>query len=103
MALTIGLKARRQPGCASPNTRPILLQSSTEFDGRRAGVGYSTVAIGCSTGAAPPRSAKMAAAKSCQVVAGEPAKWKVPQSEKPEARARSRIARIAAAISAAGV
>jgi hypothetical protein len=55
-----------------PKVRPNRLESSSEFAGRRAGVGYSSVAIGVTMGNRPVKGACAAtirSAKPCHVVA----------------------------------
>ena len=71
-------RAVRQGLGTMPKASPMRVQSSTELAGRRAGVGYSAVAIASTSGGGPRHgaaSAKIASAKPCQVTAPAPVKW----------------------------
>src|SRR5438128_1004594 len=99
----------RQGGADIPNVLAIFPQSSTEFIGRCAGVGYCSVVIGSTrgldpTGHAPNRVAKskISSAKPCQLVVPVPVKWKVPQFALPRSIC-SAITITAEAMSAAAV
>src|SRR5262249_39395332 len=65
----------RQSGSA-PSSAAALRLSSTEFAGRRAGVGYSRVAIGTIAALSP----RMARAKPYQVVSPEGTRWNNPST-----------------------
>ena len=57
-----------------PKISFVVLQSSLEFKGRGAGVGYSIVATG-TTVTDRPASSKMLFASSAQDTSGNPEKW----------------------------
>ena len=66
-----------QSGAGIPNVFVRLAQSSREFDGRAAGVGYSEAGMPV-TVTVRPAPLKIALAKSAQETGGWPAKWYVP-------------------------
>ena len=98
----------RQSGTSRPSSTLARVVSSRELVGRRAGVGYSALAMASMRGtrASRPRAAaasSAALAKPCQLVCGTPAKCQVPFGRVSPARCRPASCSSASAMAAAGV